>query len=48
MSDLHIAANEIIDRVHAYMRVHPESELHQCGKMFGVLIYNDANAVCEL
>ena len=43
MSDLHIAANEIIDRVHAYMRVHPESELHQCGKMFGVLIYNDAN-----
>ena len=22
------------------MRVHPESELHRCGKMFGVLIYN--------
>ena len=39
MSDLHIAANEIIDRVHAYMRVHQESELHQCGKMFGVLLY---------
>ncbi len=39
MSDLHIAANEIIDKVHAYMRVHPESELHQCGKMFGVLLY---------
>ena len=39
MSDLHIAANEIIDKVHAYMRVHQESELHQCGKMFGVLLY---------
>ena len=39
MSDLHIAANEIIDKVHAYMCVHPESELHQCGKMFGVLLY---------
>lgn len=39
MSDLHIAANEIIDKVHTYMRVHPESELHQCGKMFGVLLY---------
>jgi len=36
---LHIATKEIIDKVHAYMRAHPESELHQCGKMFGVLLY---------
>lgn len=32
------AAEEVIEKVHAYMRMHPESELHQCGKMFGVLI----------
>ena len=38
-TNLHIATNEIIDKVHAYMRAHPESELHQCGKMFGVLLY---------
>ena len=37
---LHIATQEIIDKVHAYMREHPESELHTCGKMFGVLVYN--------
>ena len=36
---LHIATQEIIDKVHAYMRAHPESELHTCGKMFGVLVY---------
>ena len=35
------AAAEVIEKVHAYMRVHPESELHQCGKMFGVLVYSD-------
>ena len=33
------AAQEVIARVHAYMAEHPESELHQQGKMFGVLIY---------
>ena len=33
------AAMEVISKVHAYMRMHPESELHQCGKMFGVLVY---------
>ena len=32
------ATKEVIERVHAYMREHPESELHTCGKMFGVLI----------
>ena len=40
---LDIATKEVVERVHAYMRAHPESELHTCGKMFGVLIYNDAN-----
>ena len=40
---VHIAAKEVTERVHAYMREHPESELHRCGKMFGVLVYNDAN-----
>ena len=33
------AAKEVIEKVHAYMRLHPESELHRCGKMFGVLLY---------
>lgn len=33
------AAREVIEKVHAYMRLHPESELHKCGKMFGVLLY---------
>ena len=32
------AAREVTEKVHAYMRMHPESELHKCGKMFGVLI----------
>ena len=32
------AAMEVIDKVHAYMREHPESELHRQGKMFGVLV----------
>ena len=32
-------AKEVIEKVHAYMRLHPESELHRCGKMFGVLLY---------
>ena len=39
-ADAQEAAQKVIERVHAYMRVHPESELHRCGKMFGVLIYN--------
>ena len=34
------AAAEIIETVHAYMRLHPDSELHTCGKMFGVLVYS--------
>ncbi|MBQ7996654.1 MAG: RluA family pseudouridine synthase [Paludibacteraceae bacterium] len=34
------AAIEIINKVHAYMREHPESELHRQGKMFGVLTYD--------
>ena len=34
------AAQEVIERVHAYMNAHPESELHRQGKMFGVLVYN--------
>ncbi len=33
------AAAAVIARVHAYMEVHPESELHRQGKMFGVLVY---------
>jgi len=38
------AAAEVIDKVHAYMRTHPKSELHQCGKMFGVLVYDEMSA----
>ena len=34
------AAREVINKVHAYMRAHPESELHKQGKMFGVLVYS--------
>ncbi len=37
--EAHKAAKEVIKKVHVYMRVHPNSELHQCGKMFGVLVY---------
>ena len=37
--EAHQAAKEVIKKVHVYMRVHPNSELHQCGKMFGVLVY---------
>ena len=37
-SKLHKATKEVIEKVHAYMREHPESELHTCGKMFGVLV----------
>jgi len=33
------AAKEVIEKIHAYMGMHPESELHKCGKMFGVLVY---------
>ena len=32
------AAAEVMDKVHAYMYAHPESELHRQGKMFGVLV----------
>ena len=35
------AAAEVIRKVHEYMQVHPESELHRQGKMFGVLICQD-------
>lgn len=38
------AAAEIIEKMHAYMRVHPDSELHQKGKMFGVLVYTDGRS----
>ena len=34
------AAAEVIAKVHDYMRLHPESELHRQGKMFGVLVYD--------
>lgn len=40
-ADAQEAAREVIEKVHAYMRLHPESELNTCGKMFGVLIFND-------
>ena len=32
------AAALIINKVHAYMRANPQSELHRIGKMFGVLV----------
>lgn len=32
------AAEEVVAHVHNYMDVHPESELHERGKMFGVLV----------
>ena len=35
---VHAAVADIINKVHAYMREHPESELHRQGKMFGVLV----------
>ena len=38
-ASLYVATQEVIDKVHAYMREHPESELHTCGKMFGALLY---------
>ena len=38
-ASLQAATTLVIDKVHAYMRLHPESELHTCGKMFGVLLY---------
>ena len=40
---VHIAAKETSGRVHAYMRAHPDSELHRCGKMFGVLVAETEN-----
>ena len=36
--DISHAAEETQNAVHAYMATHPESELHTCGKMFGVLV----------
>ena len=33
------AVADILNKVHAYMREHPESELHRQGKMFGVLLF---------
>jgi len=41
------AAAEVIQRVHAYMSAHPESELHRQGKMFGVLVYDDSRLKTE-
>ena len=42
------AAQELTDRVHAYMATHPQSELHTCGKMFGVLTVRDESTDSEL
>lgn len=36
--EIQSAASAIIEKVHVYMHEHPKSELHSCGKMFGVLI----------
>ena len=41
------AAAEVIAKVHAYMRMHPESELHRQGKMFGVLIVESQESRVE-
>ena len=41
--DIQTAATEIINKVHAYMREHPESELHRQGKMFGVLMVESSD-----
>ena len=41
------AAEEVIEKVHAYMDAHPESELHRCGKMFGVLIVESRKTKVE-
>ena len=38
--DAQAAAAEVIAKVHDYMGLHPESELHRQGKMFGVLVYD--------
>lgn len=38
------AAEEVMVRVREYMRMHPESELHRQGKMFGVLVYTDGTS----
>ncbi|MBO4690497.1 MAG: RluA family pseudouridine synthase [Paludibacteraceae bacterium] len=47
MHDIQTAAQEVIERVHNYMDAHPESELHTCGKMFGVLIVREPNATAD-
>lgn len=36
------AAYELLARVRTYMKMHPDSELHRRGKMFGVLIVQSA------
>lgn len=41
--DIQTAAKEIINKVHAYMCEHPESELHRQGKMFGVLMVESSD-----
>ena len=38
------AAAIIINKVHAYMRANPDSELHRLGKMFGVLVIEQDGA----
>ena len=38
-ADAQEAAREVMEKVHVYMDMHSESELHTCGKMFGVLLY---------
>ena len=41
------AAREVTARVHQYMDLHPESELHRQGKMFGVLVYAPSQSTNE-
>lgn len=36
------AAEATINKVHAYMRANPQSELHRQGKMFGILVCADS------
>ena len=37
-ADARMAAEETMSLIRAYIAAHPDSELHTCGKMFGVLI----------
>ena len=39
----HQAAQALTNKVHAYMRANPDSELHRQGKMFGILVCTDSD-----